>query len=210
MADKCHVNVVLFYSIIQYFCLKIYSIMTLGEFIKVKRSQKGMTQEELSAKTEISIRTIQRIENGEVDPRAYTLQMIAKALDEDFSKFVENASDENKETKKINDNNWLALVHLSGIFHLLFPTLLIWNRKKGKVKGIADHYSDVINFQLNFWIIFITPGLWVFWTSGEIIPIIVLYIFSALYSILTTINVINGKPYKYIFLIKFKNNQRKD
>lgn len=47
--------------------------MDTGKLIKELRLKKGMTQEELAAKTEVSSRTIQRIENGEVDPRAYTL-----------------------------------------------------------------------------------------------------------------------------------------
>ena len=54
--------------------------------------EKGMTQEELADKTEVSTRTIQRIENGEIDPRAHTLQMIAKALEVDFSLFIEDES----------------------------------------------------------------------------------------------------------------------
>ena len=53
--------------------------MKTGLVIKELRIKKGLTQEELADKTELSARTIQRIENGEVDPRAYSLQMIAKA-----------------------------------------------------------------------------------------------------------------------------------
>ncbi|MFZ2340634.1 MAG: helix-turn-helix transcriptional regulator [Bacteroidales bacterium] len=59
--------------------------METGKLIKELRIKKGMTQEELADKTEVSARTIQRIENGEVDPRAYTLQMIAKALEVDYT-----------------------------------------------------------------------------------------------------------------------------
>lgn len=53
--------------------------METGKLIRELRIKKGMNQKELADKTEISTRTIQRIENGEVDPRAYTLQMISKA-----------------------------------------------------------------------------------------------------------------------------------
>lgn len=58
--------------------------METGKPIKELRIKKGMTQEELADKTEVSARTIQRIENGDVDPRAYALQMIAKTLEVDF------------------------------------------------------------------------------------------------------------------------------
>jgi len=98
--------------------------METGKLIKELRIKKGMTQEELADKTEVSARTIQRIENGEVDPRAYTLQMIAKALDVDFSLFAENELKEKQEPQKIDGNHWLALIHLSGIIPLIFPTLV--------------------------------------------------------------------------------------
>ena len=106
--------------------------METGKLIKELRIKKGLTQEDLADKTEISARTIQRIENGEIGTRAYTLQMIAKALDVDFSMFVANESDESQENKKINDNYWFGLLHLSGILPLIFPTILIWNLKKIK------------------------------------------------------------------------------
>ena len=44
----------------------------LGIKIQELRKQKGMTQEDLADKTGLSVRTIQRIESGEVDPRSYT------------------------------------------------------------------------------------------------------------------------------------------
>ncbi|MCB0801400.1 MAG: helix-turn-helix transcriptional regulator, partial [Bacteroidales bacterium] len=74
--------------------------METGKLIKELRLKKGMTQEELADKTEVSARTIQRIENGEVDPRAYTLQMIARALEVDYSLFMENEPDEEQEIQQ--------------------------------------------------------------------------------------------------------------
>jgi transcriptional regulator with XRE-family HTH domain len=78
--------------------------METGKLVKELRIKRGMTQEELADKTEVSARTIQRIENGEVDPRAYTLQMIAKALDVDYNLFVLNESDEEQEIQQVNSN----------------------------------------------------------------------------------------------------------
>ncbi|OCX53447.1 hypothetical protein BEL04_03865 [Mucilaginibacter sp. PPCGB 2223] len=49
--------------------------------IKKRRLEKGFTQKELSDMTNISPRSIQRIENGEVMPRMYTLRTIARSLD---------------------------------------------------------------------------------------------------------------------------------
>ena len=39
--------------------------MRTGQLIRELRLKKGITQEELAAKTDISVRTIQRIESGE-------------------------------------------------------------------------------------------------------------------------------------------------
>jgi len=159
-----------------------------------------MTQEELADKTEVSARTIQRIENGEVDPRAYTLQMIAKALDVDFSMFVESESDENQKVKKVNDNNWLGLLHLSGIIPIIIPTVLIWNLKKDEVKGISDHFRDVIIFQLMVCGV-ILGSLWIYWKIDLLTPLIGVLLGNALFSIVNTIRVISGKHNKHISLI---------
>jgi transcriptional regulator with XRE-family HTH domain len=53
----------------------------LGKKIADLRKSKGFTQEELVEKCNLNIRTIQRIESGEVTPRIYTLKMIFAALD---------------------------------------------------------------------------------------------------------------------------------
>lgn len=56
----------------------------LGKKIAELRKAKGFTQEELVEKCNLSVRTLQRIESGEVSPRSYTLKVIFAALDYDF------------------------------------------------------------------------------------------------------------------------------
>lgn len=58
----------------------------LGQKISELRKAKGLTQEELVEKCNISVRTIQRIETGEVTPRSYTIKTILAALDYDLNK----------------------------------------------------------------------------------------------------------------------------
>jgi len=53
----------------------------LGKHIAKLRISKGLTQDELVAKCNISVRTLQRIESGKVMPRSYTLKIIAIALE---------------------------------------------------------------------------------------------------------------------------------
>lgn len=53
----------------------------LGKKITELRKAKGWTQEELVHKCNLNVRTLQRIESGEVFPRAYTVRLIFEALD---------------------------------------------------------------------------------------------------------------------------------
>lgn len=61
----------------------------LGRKIAELRKAKGLTQEELVDMCNISVRTIQRIETGEVTPRSYTVKTILVALDADLDKIAE-------------------------------------------------------------------------------------------------------------------------
>jgi transcriptional regulator with XRE-family HTH domain/ketosteroid isomerase-like protein len=53
----------------------------LGKKIAELRKAKGLTQEELVETCNLNVRTLQRIESGEVTPRSYTIKIIFNALD---------------------------------------------------------------------------------------------------------------------------------
>ena len=109
----------------------------LGLKVVELRQQKGLTQEQLAEQCEVSARTIQRIESGEVDPRAYTLQCLSKALEFDFG--IESTA---------NENIWLALLHLSSMFCIVIIPLLLWSWKKNQSYKIDQHGRLVLNFQI--------------------------------------------------------------
>lgn len=52
----------------------------LATLVKDGRIAKGYTQKELSELTNISTRSIQRIENGDLTPRLYTIKALAQVL----------------------------------------------------------------------------------------------------------------------------------
>ncbi len=84
--------------------MKINQIMKqpeLGQKISELRKSKGLTQEELVEQCNISVRTIQRIEAGEVTPRSYTIKTILSALDYDLEKIQTEESRVTKEFKKL-------------------------------------------------------------------------------------------------------------
>lgn len=93
----------------------------ISEFVKQGRMAKGYTQKELSELSNISVRSIQRIENGEILPRSYTLKTLSEILGLSFDE-LQNAEPARKHRFKLNRNQKLILsVGLS-----LFIILLSW------------------------------------------------------------------------------------
>ena len=58
--------------------------MNIGIVIKEVRQQKGLTQQELSENAGLSVRTVQRIENDEVEPSFYSLKSLGEILGVDL------------------------------------------------------------------------------------------------------------------------------
>lgn len=73
-----------------------------GKRVADLRQQKGYTQEQLAEYCEVSARTIQRIESGEVEPRPFTRNSLSNSLGFDFG-----------EDQSKNEMLWLAILHLS-------------------------------------------------------------------------------------------------
>ena len=176
--------------------------MTTGQLIKEYRNKKGLTQEDLAAKTGISSRTIQRIENDEVDPRTYTLKLIADALEIDFDILNNSGSPLNNSIHSQEEKLWLPLIHLSALFLLLIPSFLIWSMVREKSPKINEHGKDVINFQLNLCMIMIPCGIF----SFLIFPIFIVIgigFYSLVISFLNIIRVLNDQDYHYRYWIHF-------
>jgi transcriptional regulator with XRE-family HTH domain len=164
--------------------------MKTGQYIKEARIRKGMTQEELALETGINIRTIQRIENGEVIPRSYSLRTIAEMLGIDPLSIPA----EKTGTPVTGNRPMLVALHLSGL--LLLPAIMIWYFEKDRVKGVEEHGADVINFQLSMLVILL-PLLFVPFLA------ILLALFTLVVVLLNTCKVLLGKPYYYPMRISF-------
>jgi transcriptional regulator with XRE-family HTH domain len=84
--------------------------MEFGERLKELRTSLNCSQKELSEKTGLTLRTIQRIENNEVKPSLYSLKVIGEAFKTDFSEFTKQSETKPYEfnlTIKITDMNQL-------------------------------------------------------------------------------------------------------
>lgn len=119
---------------------------TIGEKISNIRKQKGLTQEHLAESAKLNLRTIQRIENNETEPRGTTLQFICSAL----SISTEDIMD----YRKVEDNQYLSFFHLSVLAHLIFPLgnvilpVILWQTKKDKIASLHERALNMINFQI--------------------------------------------------------------
>jgi transcriptional regulator with XRE-family HTH domain len=56
----------------------------VGDLVKMKRKEKGLTQEEVAGLSHLDTRTVQRVEKGEVKPFFSTLKALSQSLDFDF------------------------------------------------------------------------------------------------------------------------------
>jgi len=84
-----------------------------AELIKSQRLAKGFTQQQLAELTRVSLRSIQRIENGEVIPRAYTLTILAEHLDFDPQSIRSSTNPNNTETV-LKSNKAKRIIFLRG------------------------------------------------------------------------------------------------
>ena len=97
--------------------------------------------------TGLNVRTIQRIESGEVDPRLYTLKSIAEALSVCLEELLPEPTQ--------HELNQLAVLRIAPAAFFLFPVLgnvllpfIFWMMKREEINGINKHGKDILNSQL--------------------------------------------------------------
>lgn len=119
---------------------------SIGLKIKEIRLKKGMPQEELAAQSQVSLRTIQRIENNENEPRGKTMQLLCETLEINIEELLDYGKNE--------DRQFMMLFHLSvlaGIFipigNIILP-LILWLTKKDKIQGLQKIGARLLNFQM--------------------------------------------------------------
>ena len=189
----------------------------LGLRVTELRLQKGLTQEQLAEECEVSPRTIQRIESGEVDPRTYTLQCLSSSLDFDF--LVDNTS---------NENLWLAALHLSSIFCIIIIPLLLWSWKKNQSHKIDKQGRQVLNFQITMtlalfaalFLLMLAPMALVMMDEANVnamesssifmllvfclpMPLILIGIFCTWQGVSNATRALSDKPIRYLLAIPF-------
>ncbi len=189
--------------------------MTATTKIKELRTRKGISQDELAEKSGLSLRTIQRIENGETEPLGDSLKKIAHALDTTTEELVDWAIEEN--------TIFIKSMNLSALFFLLFPLLgimipyIIWHSKKGRITKLDEAGSALINFQITwnlllfFGILFIGVLL-IFGAPNTSFALLIgigsifvfgAYVYNFIMILINTSLIQKDKSLKYIPSIKF-------
>tara|TARA_R110000744_G_scaffold305494_1_gene413787 strand:- start:34 stop:630 length:597 start_codon:yes stop_codon:yes gene_type:complete len=194
------------------------SNLNISQRVKELRGSKGMSQELLAEESGLSLRTIQRIENNESEPRGDTLKRLAIALD--------TSPDEIIEWKILEDKGYLTLMSLSALGFLFFPILgiilplVFWILKKDKLKNVNELGKSILNFEITWCLLLFSYFIIIF--SGFLgvimgyldnpvgpasilklyLPVIVLYIYNITIIILSTIKVSKNKRQSYIPALK--------
>lgn len=153
---------------------------SIGNNLIYQRKLKGYSQAELSAKTAVTVRTIQRIEKGDVNPHLQTVKLLASALDINVDELLdlENPKEETIQKK------WLLLLHGTPLLgfvlpfcNVLFP-LFLWIHKREDNPLYDRHGVKVVNFQITMMLLYVlgliallTIEKWGFIFFISIIPI---------------------------------------
>ena len=186
----------------------------LSERVTELRNRKGFSQEVLAEDSGLSLRTIQRIENGETTPRGDTLQRIAKGLGV--------TSEELIDWKLEKNDSYLALLNISALSFIIFPLLgiiipiVMWISKRKEVSKVDKIGKQVINFQIT-WCLFIFLiyifSFLSFMFHLSIFPRITpfrilmtgafLFLFNIIQVIINTLKVKKGRHVRYYLSIPF-------
>ena len=180
--------------------------------VKELRNQKGMSQEILAEESGLSLRTVQRIENGESNPTGDTLKRLSNALQVNPDELIDWTIKEDKE--------YLIFLNLSALSFIFFPLLgilvpfIMWTSKKGKLKNVNKIGRELINFEITWtillffipfsWFIINKIGLLENLTFSTIIAFaVMMYFLNFIFITFNTFRISNKKDVVYYSLIKF-------
>ncbi len=128
--------------------------LTSGSRIKNIRTQSGISQEALADLTQLSVRTIQRIETGETSARGDSLQRIATALNVDIKELTTITVTAASNTPALKEDIWIIrLLYIAPLGFLIFPALgiicplIIWIVYRNTISGIHQKGKQLITIQ---------------------------------------------------------------
>ncbi|WP_231427879.1 MULTISPECIES: helix-turn-helix domain-containing protein [Pedobacter] len=139
--------------------------MKLSEKIKELRTQHAYSQNEMARRAGLSLRTIQRIELDETEPRGDTLIRLAGVFGLKPNELLI--------TETAPKGNFIPLLNLSAFTFVIFPLLgfltplFLWVFKKDKSKAEEVAGRKLLNFQITWNLI--TFSVYIFGALGKIV-----------------------------------------
>lgn len=109
--------------------------------VRLYREKQNLTQKELAEKSGLSLRTIQRIENGNT-PKGYTIKTLAEALEVD-TESLSHKKTELDRIKIINISIFSFFILPFG--NIIVPSILILKSKNETTKSIG---KDIVSVQI--------------------------------------------------------------
>lgn len=178
----------------------------LAKKVKELRKRNRITQELLAENSGLSLRTIQRIENGETQPTGDSIKRLSSALNVTPNELIA--------WQTIEDNKVLLLLNLSQLGFIAFPLLgiliplIIWTSKKDKIKDVEQVGKSILNFQITWTLLLFLIVIGFFIASKLehtinisfahiLITIVGMYFMNFIVVIFNTLRYHNGKPIKY-------------
>jgi transcriptional regulator with XRE-family HTH domain len=126
----------------------------IAQNIRNQRILKGLSQEKLAELAQISLRTVQRIENNETEPRGHSLLQIATVLNTTPEHLHASITHLGAVSINQNDRIYLTFLSLSALSFFIFPMLgilipfVLWMIKIGQIKNIARIAKRLILFEV--------------------------------------------------------------
>ncbi|UYZ60360.1 helix-turn-helix domain-containing protein [Hymenobacter latericus] len=170
------------------------------------RKRKGYSQELLAEHSGVSLRTIQRVEQGETVPRGHTLQALATALGvslEDFAPepapLLPTAPPPAATPALRSDPQFLQLLNLSALSFLVLPLLnvvvplLLWRARRHQVAHVAELGRRVLGFQILWQVVcfFAYMGLVLgHWLAARYFQVVVPGTYLGVFILSYTVNVL--------------------
>ncbi len=179
---------------------------TLSDNLLDQRKLKGLTQDELAEKTTVGVRTIQRIEKGEVQPHLQTVKLLAVGLDVEVDALLvlDNPKEETIQRK------WMLLLHASPFFGLIIPfanvlfPLFTWMSKAEDNKIYDEHGRAVVNFHCTINLLFIISLLLFFLFPGyNYFVTAAVFLFGVIVSLKNVMSALGSGTYNYPLSIPF-------
>lgn len=99
---------------------------TLAETLKDLRVKNGLTQEALADQSKVSLRTIQRIELGQVHPRNSTLNLIFESLGAEYPAVEESNGSSSSSIKLLKAMNLLIILLMAIPVGNILVTVAFW------------------------------------------------------------------------------------